>query len=437
VWQALDARARRDIYGALHRYFDAAPRPPAWENVASLEDLTPGIELFHTLIGLERYEDAFVVFQDHLEHATLYRLSANRQRAELLERLFPAGMETLPRLAGTQRQSDTLNELALTYKNSGEPGRAEPLFRRAVEIYERDNDGTDAAVALCNLSEALRLSGHLRAAETAACSALGMCREQGNHFQEGVSLYRVGLALAACGAASPSAITLGRALHIMVAQKNKQREGSVNASHAQRCLWCSQPGAALPLAQRAWELAHVQRYEANFIRAARLHGEAALGLGDLSTATERLHHALTRARTVNLVEDELPALTALAELHRQQQQYDTARELLEQVWAPAERGPYPLIHADALNVLAQLERDQGQGRREAAVAAATEAYRQAWCDGPPYAYHFGLSNARRHLRELGAPEPELPPFDASKYEPMPEVELDPEDEFHVGPIAEA
>jgi hypothetical protein len=94
-----------------------------------------------------------------------------------------------------------------------------------------------------------------------------------------------------------------------------------------------------------------------------------------------------------------------------------------------------LLHADALNVLAQLERDQG--RREAAVAAATEAYRQAWCDGPPYAYHFGLTNARRHLQELGAPEPQMPPFDAAKYAPMPEVELDPEDEFHVGTIAEA
>ncbi len=78
---------------------------------------------------------------------------------------------------------------------------------------------------------------------------------------------------------------------------------------------------------------------------------------------------------------------------------------------PAERGPYPLLHADALNVLAQLERDQG--RREAAVAAATEAYRQAWCDGPPYAYHFGLTNARRHLQELGAAgrccRPSMPP----------------------------
>jgi hypothetical protein len=108
---------------------------------------------------------------------------------------------------------------------------------------------------------------------------------------------------------------------------------------------------------------------------------------------------------------------------------------LEQICAPAERGPYPLIHADARNVLVQLERDQG--RHDAAITAATEAYKQAWCDGPPHAYHFGLTNARRHLRELGASEPVMPPFDAAKYEPMPEVELDPEDEFHVSTIAKA
>jgi hypothetical protein len=262
-----------------------------------------------------------------------------------------------------------------------------------------------------------------------------MSREQGNRFREGSSLRSVGLALAACGVASPSTVTLCRALNIDIARENTQGEGVDNAYLAQRSLWRSQPGEALPLAQRAWELAHVDHLEGDFIRAARLHGEAALGIGDLTTATERLHHALTHARTVNNVDDELPALTALAELHRRQQHYDTARELLEQVWTPAERGPYPLFHADALNVLTQLERDQGH--REAAVAAAAEAYRQAWCDGPPYAYRFGLTNARRHLQELGAPEPEMPPFDASRYAPMPEVELDPEDEFHVGTIAEA
>jgi hypothetical protein len=80
-------------------------------------------------------------------------------------------------------------------------------------------------------------------------------------------------------------------------------------------------------------------------------------------------------------------------------------------------------------VLAQIERDAGN--TEKAIEAATEAYKKAWCDGPPYAYHWGLIKAQKHLEELGAPLPEMPPFDESKFEPMPEVEIDPDDEFHV------
>jgi hypothetical protein len=57
----------------------------------------------------------------------------------------------------------------------------------------------------------------------------------------------------------------------------------------------------------------------------------------------------------------------------------------------------------------------------AAIAAATPAYRLAWCDGPPFAYDYGLRNARAHLQALGAPEPEMPPYDASKYEPIEEI----------------
>ncbi len=188
-----------------------------------------------------------------------------------------------------------------------------------------------------------------------------------------------------------------------------------------------QAAAAHPLADRAWELAAVQRHEADFIRAARLQGTVALYLGDFDTADERLHHALTRARSVNHVEEELAALVALAELHRRRGEAERAREMLEDVWESAERGPYPLFHADALNVLAQIERDAGD--TDAAVKAATEAYRQAWCDGPPFAYHWGLEKAKAHLAALGAPEPEMPPFDESQHEPMPEVEINPPDEF--------
>ncbi len=108
----------------------------------------------------------------------------------------------------------------------------------------------------------------------------------------------------------------------------------------------------------------------------------------------------------------------------------SARKLLGDVWELADRGPYPLFHADAFNVLAQIERDEGNAA--ASIEAATKAYRLAWCDGPPFAYHWGLEKAKQNLKELGAPEPQMAPFDESKFEPMPEVEIDPEDEFHVG-----
>jgi tetratricopeptide (TPR) repeat protein len=154
-------------------------------------------------------------------------------------------------------------------------------------------------------------------------------------------------------------------------------------------------------------------------------------MGDLEIAAERLAAVLNRVRAIDLVEEELPALTALAEVHRQRKEYDTARDLLDHVWVPAESGPYPLWHADACNVLAQLERDLGH--QDAAAKAATEAYRLAWCDGPPYAYAHGLARARRHLQEMGIPEPQLPPFDSTKFPPLPDVELNPYDEFHVDP----
>jgi tetratricopeptide (TPR) repeat protein len=430
VWQGLDGKSRKGIYTDLRNYFDAVPRPPEYTKVESLEDLTSAIELYQSLIGLERYQDAFVLFRDHLDSATLYRFSANRQRAELLERLFPDGIHNPPRLQAARAQGYTLNALAQAYQLLGEPGRAVSLFRRASETDERERP-PDAAIGLDNLSEALRLSAALRESQSTARKALHLSRKGKNEFHEAAALYLIGLSVAACGIGLESDIAFQRSRTLLIAQRLQQFEGLVNAYLAEHRLWFGDPKRALPLAQRAWKLAGVGRYEADFIRAARLHGAAALGLNDFDTATERLQHALTRARAVNRVEEELASLIALAEIHRRKQEFTTARELLDQVWDLAERGPYPLLHANALNVLAQIERDEGNTK--AAIAAATKAYTLAWCDGPPYAYHYGLTNARKQLEELGAPEPQLPPFDESKFEPMPDVELTPKDKFWVDP----
>jgi hypothetical protein len=48
-------------------------------------------------------------------------------------------------------------------------------------------------------------------------------------------------------------------------------------------------------------------------------------------------------------------------------------------------------------------------------------------------HHWGLAKAKAHLAVPGAPEPDMPPFDESKFEPMPEVEVNPKDEYWVAP----
>jgi tetratricopeptide (TPR) repeat protein len=432
VWAALAPAARQNIYRELQTYFAAAPRPPEWGRVERLEDLTPGVELFDKLIGLERYDEAFGIFRDHLNQATLHRLSASRLRVEMLERLFPDGVEAQPRLEKASDHSFLLNALALAYRGSGEPGRATVLFKRAAERDEKDKFAAGLRVKLHNLAEVIWITGQMREAEAAARQALAICKELRDRVAEAVDLEIIGMALSSRGDFAQSRLILRRSAAIFAAKHLQQSEGREFLNLAQLYLWSGQPNMARPLAERAWEMVRPEHIEENVIFAFRLLGEAALFLGDMVGAEERLNQALTRARAVNLVQEELCALSVLADLDRRRQQHESARKLLEQVWAPAERGPFPLRHADALNVLTQIEREQGHPA--AAIAAATKAYTLAWCDGPPYAYFSGLAAARKHLQELGAPEPRLPPFNESKFKPMPEVELNPQDKYWVDPV---
>src|ERR1043165_2243475 len=322
-----------------------------YRKVNSLEDLTPAIELYNTLIGLGRYDDAFNLFYEQLSDATLYRLSASRQQVELLEMLFPDELEQLPRLSSSWAQAYTLNSLAIGYQFGGQPGRAVTLFRRQNGIQIETRNDRNLGVGLHNLSYTLRLSGGLYESEIAARRALLITREQDDRFEEAVSLTFIGLTLAARNVARESEDALQRSLRISTARSHHQLEGTINSFLAQRATWFGEFALALSFASRAWELAHVRNYEGDFIRAARVQGEATLGLNDFYKADERLHHALTRARMVNLVEEELPALVALAEWRRRQGNVKAGRELLDDVWEAAERGPYPVIHHEACKAL--------------------------------------------------------------------------------------
>jgi tetratricopeptide (TPR) repeat protein len=392
------------------------------------------------LIGLERYQDAWQLYHQRLFSPLQFRLSLTVKQVEFLKSFFPNGIDKEPNLLNRFSQSEVLRVLAESHHRGGQPNQAigfylrcmgspDKMARVELQLGISVSSPKDLISHLQMLSDAYYLAGVMYQSSLVAFLSLPLARKWSDDWNQSIILSRIGLISAARGIVDLSENALQRSLAMFRKMRSQPREGGLHLLMAQLKVWLDDPALAKILADRAWKLAYAFNLERDFVRAARLQGAAALGLNDFAKADERLHHALTRARAVNFVEEELPALIALAELRRRQENPQAARELLDDVWEPAERGPYPLFHADAFNVLAQIERDAGN--RTAAIDAATKAYRLAWCDGEPYAYHWGLVAARKHLRELGAPEPSMPPFDESKYEPMPEVEINPEDEFYV------
>jgi tetratricopeptide (TPR) repeat protein len=396
-----------------------------------LRTLTPAIERYHTLIGLQRYDDALVLFRDRLNWPTTYRLAAYGERVPWLERLFPDGVSGVPRLRRAGDIAWVLNALGTSYRISGQPNQAVPLLRKAIEIREQLYEEGNRQIVLVNLSDSLCAIGALFEAEHLLCRALALSRKVKTLFHEGVTLESVGRTFNLRGDLTLGQVTLRRGLNIFVKLTERQPEGVAAAELAECSIWRDEPVEAGDWAEWAWELAAVERAERDFIRAALLQGRIATGRDSFLRADERLHYALTRARGVNLIEFELPALIAIAELELARGRPADARARLDDVWEAAERGSHRLCQADAYNVLADTA--LAQGDKPAAIAAATKAYRAAWCDGPPYAYHWGLAKANAHLAALGAPEPEMPAFDESKFEPMPEVEINPKDEYWVDP----
>jgi tetratricopeptide (TPR) repeat protein len=286
-------------------------------------------------------------------------------------------------------------------------------------------------IDLSNLGRSVLEIGALREAEGVLRKALVLNHELKEEFDEAITLRQVGQMLSLRGGHSIGHIALSRMRYLLIKQGHRQGECLATSGLADRALWLGDLEKASAWAESAWKLAAVDRFERDFIRAALMQGRVALRLGDFVCGDERLHHALTRARAVNVVEFELPALIAIAELELKRGHPSEARARLDDVWEAAERGPYPIQQADACNVLADIA--LAEGHTPAAIAAAIKAYRTAWCDGPPYAYHWGLTKAKAHLAALGAPEPDMPPFDESKFEPMPEVEINPKDENWVDP----
>lgn len=405
-----------------------------------MSNFNQAVEQYQSLISAQAYDQACDFFRRELDSTTLLGIGEPcLRRTGLLEALFVDGCDRMPRLQDSQNQRFALAALAHAYNMiGGYPGKAVPLYRLHVELCEQLGDREGLAEGLANYGKGLRQSGHFRNAEAMGMKGLVLQRETGKQLKEAINLYWVGMGMAHRGVddGRPE-IAMHRAIRICEALLEERSVAIVNSFLAQHYLWLGQPEQALPYVEKAWTKAceleqqnHGNMNEVVMVLSAssRMRAEIAMLTGETALAVEKLNYCLERCQDIEFTEEILPALRVWAELERRRSNFDAARDYLQQTWTLAERGPFPLYHSDSWNTLARIE--LSEGNRDAAIDALHRAYRLAWCEGPPYAYQRGLEDARQMLQQLSAPLPELPELVDSDYEPIPQVELNPHDEFY-------
>ena len=393
------------IHTRLMNYFDAIPAPDE-DRVRSLDDLATIIERYHHTALAGRYDEALELYRDHFSDLLYFRFGAYQICIELLRALFPDGEDKPPKLTSESAQAWTMNALANSYRLSGQPRRAVPLFEQQIVIGEKGGLKRSISIGLVNLATLQVILGGLSAAEENLRRNIELSRDVNDEFLEAIGHQELGLLLTYRGIFEEAAHEFEAAISTIIKLDHKQGLGLTLAYRALHTLLMGEVETALEIARQAHEIATSLQNERDFIRAEWLLGAALVALASeereqqhehLAEAEGHLTEALTRCRSINLVHSEPDILLAWARWHHAKGDAERAHEHAEEALAIADRSEYRLNQADIHNFLARLALDAGD--QEAARQHAEVARERAWCDGPPHSYKPALDEAERMLKE--------------------------------------
>jgi len=343
------------VHSQLRDYFATVPKP---EKVESLDDLAPVIELYHHTVSSGRYDEARQLYRDRLSEPLYFQFGAYNLDIGFLRALFPDGEDKPPRLKKEADQAWTLNALANCYSLSGQPKKAVPLFEKHNDLQEKAGKKKNLVRGLCNLADDQMKIGNFKSAESNLRRRINLSQETKDEFDEAIGHNEFGRLFAYQGRFEESEKELAKALELFTKIVGTvQHQGIVRAYKALRALLMSDVEEAIESAKKARELADVEHFEIDIIRAEWLLGAAYLANGDLKEAEKHLNEALRRDRRINLVEIEPDILLETAKLRFARGDKKEALKLAEDALGIADRCEYRLKQADIHNFLAEFYLD--------------------------------------------------------------------------------
>jgi tetratricopeptide (TPR) repeat protein len=402
VHDQLEGSDRVRANKAVRDHFEALP-PERPDQAASVEDLHQTITIFRALVGARLFADADRLWWQALDEALLVRLGAYPTVVELLGPLAKAG------------NVGARSTLAIAYHIQGRYDEAIKLDReRLADLIGRSRyvatslaDKKALSTVLARLSTAYRSTGRL--AYTAGLLTLRqevnralstIAREDANLSLDQGILYLVQ------GEVERARNQIERVAGMAVPQNSPWFTGNLRLSRLELELRAGTGLKASDLDKAEADLPSVRHR----IRLAYLRLLLAIQQDDLDAAlaAAQTHERLGR----NAGFDTTPAASAY--VFARMGRHDLAAAAAEETGARMSRiHPADRPHLWLGKALARL------GRLPEAADQAREAYRQAWCDGPPHQFCWTLSTATELLTRLGQEPPDMPVIDpASTKVPM-------------------
>ena len=402
VWLRASARSREQVDERIIHEFGAYPL----RSVASdSPDLERHKDVFLAMVRRERYDDAWGLYYEKLHPALGEHYSAVTEVIELLSTLLTTEDEQWPRLSAREDRATCLVQLGMSYELSGDN-------QRALVCYDRHRPLCPAVGCPTHQARVLSACGQCIQAEHILRRILSIYRQHGDWEHGEVAVTRnLAIDMYDRGEQSLEAASRRIAYLIRQAPRAERRDRMHDAVFLRYRLAADRGRRSIPGAVARWAALATRCLAAAETDGDTYHqicaidelARAQLKLGevDLSYQTAiRCSELARRAGQTGLLSS---TLLHLARIALDRGQLAEAEQLTIQVAEFEERSQVPGQLSQARFLQARIARGRGDANRAAELA--TDAYRLAWCDGPPFAFSDGLCDAEKLLGELSQPIP--------------------------------
>lgn len=379
-------------------HFSSRQHDP-YERAETLDDLRDGLHVVRTLQRMGQFQDAFYAYRGDLARALRVNLEAHAETLALLRPFFQDGWGILPDQVDKNGASYLSNEAALALGYLGQSEAQMAAYACTLNQKLQSQDWLNVRAALSNIS--FRWSALNQLAKADACLKHALYLARGLDRD---ALFRARLSrfdFVSCLGRWAEADALWRLLDPM---GRDWRPGTYLPGYVESCFaWDRFRRGILNEVHltQAERLARNGRNRSAIRDLHGLRGQWRLERGEWALAAESFREALTMARSTGLHDEGAETGLALAQFHLGQlsDPHRVAEHLVT-------------LSRPAHLTLAALW--QAIGDLEAARHHALVAYRWAWADGEPFVHRYQLDKARALLESLGAPIPDLPPYDPAK-----------------------